>query len=267
MNLITKLINIFNINFRPDKILLSKPKADKETYMNIFEEAKILRIDSLENFLRKNNCFIDNNWFDKLALHTQVVIKKSKVNYYHGKLLYVILNDYIMRNHLDELTILETGTARGFSSICMSKALNETNQRGKIYTIDILPNEKKMYWNCIDDHEGKKTRLELLSQWQKELKNIKFYTGKSKKILKKLKFERINFAFLDAAHNFKDLMAEYEFVSMLQKKGDVIFFDDYSPNIFNQVVKAVKEIESKKNYNIEKIYGSNERSYAVAYKL
>ena len=58
-------------------------------------------------------------------------------------------------NKFDEITILETGTARGYSSICMSKALNDRKQKGKIFTIDILPNNKKMYWNCIEDHKGK----------------------------------------------------------------------------------------------------------------
>ena len=44
-----------------------------------------------------------------------------------------------------------------------------------------------MYWNIIDDHtRGKLTRLQLLEKWNKELKNIKFYTMKSSKFLKKI---------------------------------------------------------------------------------
>ena len=49
--------------------------------------------------------------------------------------------------------ILETGTARD-SSICMAKALNDRNYQGLISTIDSIPHEKKIFWNCIDDHIG-----------------------------------------------------------------------------------------------------------------
>ena len=33
-----------------------------------------------------------------------------------------------------------------------------TFPNGKIYTVDILPHDTKMYWNCIDDHDGMKSR-------------------------------------------------------------------------------------------------------------
>ena len=33
----------------------------------------------------------------------------------------------------------------------MSKAINDANIKGKIITIDIIPNDQKIYWNCIDD--------------------------------------------------------------------------------------------------------------------
>ena len=53
------------------------------------------------------------------------------------------------------INILETGTSKGFSS-CMAKALRDQNKIGSIHTIDILPKDKKIYWNNISDFEGKK---------------------------------------------------------------------------------------------------------------
>ena len=46
----------------------------------------------------------------------------------------------------------------------MSKAINDSKINGKIITIDIIPNNKKFFWNCIDD-KSKKTRKELLNNW------------------------------------------------------------------------------------------------------
>ena len=106
--------------------------------------------------------------------------KESYINYQHGILIYAFLRNYINKNQIEELYILETGTARGYSSICMSKAIIDSSSKGIINTIDYLPSNKKMYWNCIKDFEGKHTRFELLKDWEEELSNIKFVEGKSK---------------------------------------------------------------------------------------
>ena len=173
---------------------------------------------------------------------------------------------YLSKGH-DDLTILETGTARGFSSIIMSKALKDTKRKGKIYTIDIIPHDMKMIWNCIDDNERMKSRKELLNQWSIYMENINFLHGKSKKILKNLNLNRINFAFLDAEHKYKDLKIEFDYVSSRQKKGDIIFFDDYTPGLFDEVVEFVDEIENQHSYKINKIMSSSLRGYAYATKL
>ena len=89
-------------------------------------------------------------------MYTQVVIKKSTINYQHGRILYAELCNYIRNNSISNIIILETGTARGFSSVCMSKAISDCKSVGEINTIDILPNNEKIYWNSISDIDGKK---------------------------------------------------------------------------------------------------------------
>jgi len=209
---------------------------------------------------------LNDDYFEDLALHTQVVIKKSKLNYQHGKMLYSILSNYIKKTKLSFYNILETGTARGFSSICMSKALINAHAFGKIYTIDILPHDKKMYWNCIDDNEGMKTRNSLLNRWKNETNNIVFINDETSHFVKKFHIDRIHFAFLDAEHKFKNVMEEFYYVNSKQKDGDCIFFDDVTPNLFPGVVKAVKNIENKYNYKVEYYSATEQRGYALAVK-
>ena len=38
----------------------------------------------------------------------------------------------------------------------MSKAINDSEIEGIVNTIDIISNDKSIYWNCIDDHDLKK---------------------------------------------------------------------------------------------------------------
>ena len=92
--------------------------------------------------------------------------------------------NYIENNPTSNIIILETGTARGFSSVCMSKAISDCKSVGEINTIDILPNNEKIYWNSISDIDGKKTRPELLQKWNEYINRIIFHSGNSIKVLK-----------------------------------------------------------------------------------
>ena len=104
-------------------------KKNKEIYVNNVVDqhsSNLLANISLSGF------DIDKDWLDNLALSTQVVIKKSKLNYQHGKILYATLRNFIEKYKYQNLTVFETGTSRGFSSICMSKAINDSHISGKI---------------------------------------------------------------------------------------------------------------------------------------
>ena len=247
-------------------LLLLFPIANENDYKLIYQKAKNRKFKEIDIFENKKKFKIDAQWLDNLALYTQVVKKKSLINYQHGRVLYSTLKDYLKKNKYEKINIFETGTARGFSSIVMSKVLNENNQRGKIFTIDILPNNKKIYWNCILDLKGKHTRSELLANWSEELKNITFLTGKSEEIIKNLELNRINFAFLDGAHNFKVLKKEFDYVKIRQKIGDIIVFDDVTDSEFDEIVNFISNIKNHDHYDVNFLKSEKQRGYAIAVK-
>jgi len=239
--------------------------ASKEQYLNLFETERVAVYPEIDILEKKIGYSINKDWLDNLALHTQVVIKKSKINYQHGRILYSYLRKYLYYNN--NIVILETGTSRGFSSLCMAKALYDSKKYGKIYTIDIIPNDLPMIWNCIDDHEKKKTRVELLSPWKHLLPYISFLHGKSKRVLHSLTLERINFAFLDAMHKWKDLHLEFKYVEKRQIKNDLIVFDDVTKGQFDEVIKYLKYIESLNKYKIKYLQSNSKRGYAICERL
>jgi len=164
-----RLIKNFINNFRysmigfPAKFFTDKPLETKEHYKNLYNQEVINKYVKIDKFENKLGYKIDKDWIDNLALHTQIVIKKNKLNFQHGRILYALLRYHINKNNLKNITIFETGTSRGFSSVCMSKAINDSSIAGKVITFDILPHNKKMYWNIIFDHDGMRSRSELLS--------------------------------------------------------------------------------------------------------
>ena len=63
-------------------------------------------------------------------------------------------------------------------------------------------------------------------------------------------------------------MFEFNIISKNQIKGDMIIFDDYNHEKFPSIVKAIKYIESKKNYDISLVQNKNtHRDYVIAKKI
>ena len=246
-------------------------QADKKKYLQLYNNTIKNDDKDVVAFEKKCGFSINKAWINDLALHTQIVIKKGDLNFFHGRLLYSVLSKHIYDNNINSrfskpLMILETGTARGFSSICMAKALNDHNCLGVISTIDSISHKKEIYWNCIDDHEGPKSRSELLKKWELELQNIIFIQGWTKDVLPRLGLARINFAFLDAQHTKEDVLREFKFVSERQKAGDIVVFDDVTKDYFPGVYEAVEFIEKNYSYTIDRINFSSKRGYAIATK-
>lgn len=251
----------------PRKPFGVKPQSNPTYYRNLHKNAIRKSYIEVDLFEKEQKHAINRAWFDDLCLITQTCIKNSPLNFNHGRILYSLVSKYIEENIKNEnkyLTILETGTARGFSSLCLSKAINDQNIKGKIITIDCIPHNKKIFWNCISDFQGEKTREELLSKWGTELDNIIFIQGWTIETLNKIGLNRINFAFLDAQHTKESVLEEFKFIFKRQKYRDMIFFDDVTPNMFPGVCEAVNEIELNYPYKIEKLNFDKARGYALA---
>lgn len=250
------------------------PLSNLQTYYDLAQSAEknTYSIDDVDLLEKNTGHSINKDWLNSLALSTQIVIKKSDLNYAHGRVLYSVLRNYLstLNQDLTKINIIETGTARGFSAICMAKALADSGFEGSILTFDVLPHFKKMFWNCALDHtKGQQSRQSLLGYWNDLVERyIIFIQGYTRHTLPKIALPRVNFAFLDGAHNYKDVLFEFDTISSVQKKGDIIIFDDYNKKKFPGVVKAVNYINNQKKYNITLIHNNiTHRDYAVAKKI
>ena len=244
-----------------------QPTASSSQYLEIWTKEKEKRYSVSDEYERKCGHSIDRNWLNNLALRTQVVIKDDDICYQHGRILYSTLSAYIERNSLRSINIFETGTARGFSALCMAKAMQDSDQQGKIVTFDVLPHDLSMFWNCISDQEGPMTRSEMLRDYGSLMEDyIIFIQGDSKHQCRKVSIPRVNFAFLDGEHTKEYVCNEFKYIKNRQAKGDMVCFDDYTPNLFPGVVEAVDEICERYNYSKEILTVSAQRGYAIAQK-
>ena len=251
--------------------ITKKAKGNKKNYLQIYEAISAKKYNQIDRFISSHNLKeIDKNFINDLALISQISIKKSEVNYQHGRLIYSILNNYIKlnQNNLNNFLFIDVGTAKGFSSVIISKCAMDSAVNYKIFSFDLIPHNKKIFWNSIKDIEGKSSREELLKDYKDYTNNVKYIKGRTKNKFKIISsYERINFAFLDGSHDYDDVKFEFNFIKKKQKKGDIILFDDVTDGHFNGIVKLVNEIYQNQEYEIEKINSSIFRGYAIATKI
>lgn len=243
--------------------------VSRERFLDLAARARQRRNEPLLAALRKRfGSLPDAAFVDELALATQVVPKDEELDWSHGFLLYAALTSYLARTgSTRQVTILETGTARGFSAVCMAKALRDAGRAGTILTVDVLHAERPIFWNSIADAEGPKTRLELLGPWSDLVEDhIVSLRADVAVALEQIGLARIHFAFLDAEHTFDAVQRELAFVATHQEAGDVIVCDDYTPREFPEIVRAVDELATSGTYALEPFVSSEDRGYAYMQK-
>jgi predicted O-methyltransferase YrrM len=244
--------------------LVARPAAGRDEYLRLADEVKARRYPEIDAYEREAGYAVDPAWLHALALHTQITKKKSELCYQHGRVLYAALRQYLAEQGGGSVRILETGTARGFSSLCMAKALADAGAEGTIFTYDVLPHEASILWNCVDDHEGPRTRAELLAPWAELVERyLVFAQGDSVRSLPRLRVPRVNFAFLDGHHTYPYVMREFEWLRPRQRPGDVVVFDDYTDD-FPGVIQAVDEICDRFGYDRHVVRSLDRRAYVVA---
>tara|TARA_B110000977_G_scaffold184865_2_gene249057 strand:- start:51 stop:812 length:762 start_codon:yes stop_codon:yes gene_type:complete len=248
-----------------------------KTYENILKIAKQMDHSKTLNEIESYFGYLcDNTFIDNCALSLQICVKKSKPMYLHGYVVTSALKSYIDSHKNETLQIFETGTARGFSAICMAHILYISKCDGNIITLDHLPLHKKDKWNCIHDCEpdGLKTRLEIVDLNYKDLKekyiNMKECDSSNYMKTNPDNLKRIHFAFLDGAHHYKNLLNELNFVESKQCVGDVIVTDDYTKSQYPEIVKAVDTFTAKGKYDFKIFYGDDgtkKRGYVYMIKV
>ena len=247
--------------------LCAVPMGPASEYQRRWAEAQQRSYPAVDRYEQECGAAIDPAWFHRLALPTQVTIKRSEICYQHGRLLYATLVQYARTHARDNLTIVETGTARGFSALCLAKAMDDAGATGKIVSFDVLPHDARILWNCIRDADGPRTRADLLQDYGDLIERyLVFHQGDTKREMAKTSFPRVHFAFLDSVHTYEHVMAEFGSIGSRQKTGDILFFDDYTPETYPGVVKAADEICRAHGYTAQIVTANAQRRYLIARK-
>lgn len=171
--------------------------------------------------------------------------------YGHGELLYRLVTDRCLdlgKNH--GVNILEIGTARGFSSLVMAKALEDFGGFGIVLTVDIVRHDTPTFPVNQLGKTVRFSREELLQVWRKLVEKRVIFLGGSSSITSQIvQQRRFPLVFIDEHHTFGKTRRDLQFVSSHQELGDLIILDDYTDR-FVGVVQAVDEFVEEGAYKI-----------------
>lgn len=208
--------------------------------VNSFIESLGVKIPPQEKFFQ---------FADRLgAMHVNLAGEIERHVYVRGLLLYSLIAKHKPK------TILEFGTAGGYSALCMAWAMTDHDIDGTIYTVDRFPQNKPIR-RIIDRGDGKP---ETIFQSNKEywpkvapiswISKIKPLTGHSGQIMAKTKFPKIEFSYIDAAHHYEAVKHDfYSFFDVASENFSVLL-DDYIERPFYGITRFVDD-EIKDNFD------------------
>lgn len=257
-------LKTYFLNLHKNRNLVKKAFRNIQ-YEELFQTHKV-HLEEIINSNEKRHLLKykpDEIWMNNLILKIGLSIKLSHPNLLHGYILYSKLREFYESKGQRDYLIVETGTAKGFSTFIMARASLDHNVKFQIYTFDTLNLRVKRFWNAYNDELGLRNFEELASEFKDLYKNISFINKKSIKMKKHLPNQRVDFAFLDSSHSFKTVLKEMMIMSNLQRNGDVIFLDDLNDSKYPGIRKAIVEMESRNIYTFEYLQGLDGRNYAI----
>jgi len=164
-----------------------------------------------------------------------------------GMLLYTLIAKYKPK------TVLEIGTAQGYSTLCMAWAMSDMKIPGKIFTIDPKSHNEPIKRIFDEDNQKNVENLSRKEIWEKLaepewLEKIIVKTGYSGKILSSESFPEIDFAFIDGHHYHKAVLHDFFATMKIASKHFRILFDDYVKNDDYEGANKIIEKEVLPNF-------------------
>lgn len=182
-------------------------------------------------------------------------VKANPPNWQHGRVLYALARA-AFDTVRGRVMVLDIGTAKGFSALCLRWAVDDAGASGTVVSVDVIDPRSREPRNTVAELEAPRTLTELLAPWP-EAANISFICSTGVAYLEHYS-GRIEFAFVDGKHTAEAVWKEGLLLAERQQPGDVVVFDDvHLPNVRTAVASLTA-------YKVEWLSVLPSRAYAIA---
>lgn len=236
---------------------LTVVKPSEQQYVAVFERESAVKYQIVDNLEKQYGHAIDAEKLLHAARVLACPVKMNPPNWQHGRIIYSVARKYLStKSTQTPVTMLDIGTAKGFSALCLRWALTDSGRKGSVTSVDVIDPNSRELRNTVADVSGPKTLHEILEPWP-EANSIRFVCTTGIQWLHKAE-GRIHFAFVDGKHNFVSVSLEANLLAQHQERGDMVIFDDL------QIPGVMEAVRKSKGYDIRIIHLVNvERQYAI----
>lgn len=183
-------------------------------------------------------------------------VKVNPPNWQHGRVLYALTRHYLAGG-TEPVSLLDIGTAKGYSALCLHWALVDSGRPGRVTSVDVIEPHGRVQRNTSADIEGKKTLYEILAPFP-EHEGITFLQSTGVDWLQKHP-DRVHVAFVDGKHDAFVVRAEGRLLAKRQQAGDLVVFDDVHIGDIHAAVMTLND-----RYRIRYVEVLPNRAYAIA---
>lgn len=228
----------------------------RQQYVAAFERERINQYPMIDDFEQRCGYRIERVLLEDMARTLQCPVKRNPPNWQHGRVLYALLSDYLMREDRGFVRALDIGTAKGFSALCMAAALQDRAALGEVVSLDVIDPAARVSRNTIADCDGLNTIATLVAPWVCSHRVIFRRSSGSRWLNDNI--GQVHFAFVDGKHSFSAVREEARLLASCQARGDIAVFDDV------QIVGVAEAVnEARSMYHIEIIEVASWRKYAI----
>jgi predicted O-methyltransferase YrrM len=183
-------------------------------------------------------------WHDK-------AIRYLRGNSGHGWFGLYLYN--LIRQSPNLNTVINIGTARGYSAFCARQALHDSKRDGVVHTIDVIsPTERRRWQGGTDDpaqerqYSTKELLKEVTSEYPSDIK-IKLHMGDSNTVLRSFSDVNPDLVFHDGRHTYTQVKTDYEMCNELASTNPVhVFHDCYLHEKISQ--RRLLDVRAFENY-------------------
>lgn len=224
-------------------------------YERAFEAERRNDYPAITAFEQRRGFAIDRATLEDAARVLACPVKDHPPNWQHGRVLYALAREYQARSQETGVRVLDIGTAKGFSALCLLWAFRDAGAVCEITSVDVLDPNERVRRNTIAEVDGYKTLHEILAPWP-DAQAIRFVKSTGQLWLTS-HTERIHLAFVDGKHSYDAVSWEAALLAERQRTGDVVMFDDVQ---IPGVAKALAEVRAYTFESLEVLPG---RRYAI----
>jgi len=197
--------------------------VDKEAYDTAYTREVERTYSAVNAFEAQTGYALEPERYLSAARVLACPLKVNPPNWQHGRVLYALTRHYL-KDCTGPVELLDIGTAKGYSALCLLWALQDAKCHGRVTSVDVIDPHGTERRNTVAECDGPKTLAEILAPWP-EAQKIDFLKSTGQKWLTE-NVRRIHVAFVDGKHSYDAVSWEAALLSERQQSGDLVVFDD-----------------------------------------